>query len=401
MGLTRRHFIRIGSLSLLAAASSGSGSRRAGAESDATGTREPLLVVIFLRGAADGLHLVPPIGDRSYARLRGELAIEKALPFAVGFGLHPELAPLTPLVERGELAVVHAVGSPDATRSHFEAQDFMEAGAPGSARVSGGWLSRGLASEQLSAFASIAIAPQLPLSLRGAGSFAITNLNSFGIPGLRREAREALAALYAADSEDPVSQAGHRALAAWKDFEAHFGRQRGRGRLGRPGRAGTRIEQSAEELLALERAGLGVEAVFLESSGWDTHVNQGARDGAMANWIGDLARGIASLDAGLRRRRELRLIVMTEFGRTVRPNGSRGTDHGHGSVMLVAGAGVKGGLHGDWRGLSESNLYQGRDLPVTTDWRTPLHEVLAAHLGAKPPKDTFPDFAPQTLGLFG
>jgi uncharacterized protein (DUF1501 family) len=200
---------------------------------------------------------------------------------------------------------------------------------------------------------------------------------------------------------DPVSVAGRRARGAGKDLEAHIGPKRSRGRLRRPGRAGTRIEQSAEELLGLERAGLGIEAVFLESRGWDTHVNQGARDGAMANWIGDLARGVASLDAGLRRHRELRLIVMTEFGRTVRPNGSRGTDHGHGSVMLVAGAGIKGGLHGDWRGLSESSLYQGRDLPVTTDWRTPLHEVLAAHLGMKPPGDTFPDFAPQTLGLFG
>jgi len=400
MGLTRRRFLRAGSATLLCACA-----RPGLSVSDATrafaggGAGEPLLVVIFLRGGADGLHLVPPVGERAYASLRGSLALSSPLPFRTGFGLHPALAPLLPLVERDRLAVVHAVGSSHPTRSHFEAQDFMEAGEPGTNDLHDGWLARALAGvAEEDAFASLAIASQLPLSLRGAGSFAMTDVAGFGVAA-GPEARDGLERLYAEAADDPVVLAGRRALGAVADLERRVG-SRGRGGGRRSRGAGERLLGSVEQLLVLEGAGLPVQAVCLESDGWDTHVNQGVETGQMARWIGDLAEAVARLDAGLRGRRELRLVVMTEFGRTVRPNGSRGTDHGHGSVMLVAGEGVRGGVHGDWRGLEEPVLHEGRDLTVTTDWRSVLYEVTTAHLGRRPPADTFPGHTARSLGLF-
>jgi uncharacterized protein (DUF1501 family) len=159
------------------------------------------------------------------------------------------------------------------------------------------------------------------------------------------------------------------------------------------------LKASAGHVVALERAGLPIRAIFLESSGWDTHLNQGTESGAMARAIDDLAGAVAHLSDEMAGRRDLLVVVMTEFGRTVRANGSRGSDHGHGSVMFVAGPRVRGGVYGDWPGLSEDRLYQGRDLPVTTDYRSVLWEVLRAHLGSAPPTDTFPGFEPETLGM--
>jgi uncharacterized protein (DUF1501 family) len=394
MGLTRRRFLRDGGLGVfLACARPG---LALGGEPAALPPDAPLLVVILLRGGADGLHLVPPVGDAAYAGLRGALALSDTLPFATGFGLHEELAPLLPLVERGELAAVLCAGSPHPTRSHFEAQDFLEAGEPGATTRHDGWLARGLRGALPSPFAALAIAPELPLSLRGSGSFAMADVDAFGIPGADRGERAALARLYD-EGDDPVSRTGRQALAALAEFERRMGPGRPRF-LRRPSLAGYRLAEGAEQVLRLERAGIPLEAVFLESGGWDTHVRQA---GAMAVAMRDLAQAIAALDAGLRERRALRLVALSEFGRTVRPNGSGGTDHGHGGVVLVAGAGVRGGIHGDWRGLEERWLHEGRDLPVSADWRSVLHEVLAAHLRARPPADTFPGFEPRAIGVFG
>ena len=409
MGLTRRDFLQAGGAGLLAAACApaqvvlpeGVPTARAFPATDAG---EPLLVVVFLRGGADGLHLVPPAGDAAYTRLRGDLALSEVHPFTTGFGLHPGFEPVLPLVERGELAAVHAVGSPHPTRSHFEAQDLMELGVAGSTRQRDGWLTRALdgASEE-DPFAALAITSQLPLSLRGSGSFAVGDAGSFGIAAASPRAREALVALYAAGEEDPVALSGRRALAALAEYERLVGRPARSARFARSARRGRRpgLAQGAQQIVALEETGLRLRAVFLESEGWDTHINQGTGSGAMANQVRDLAEAMALLCAAFRDQRELLVVAMTEFGRTVRPNGSRGSDHGHGSVMLVAGPRVRGGLHGDWRGLGEATLYEGRDLPVTTDWRDPLHEVLTAHLGGRPPAGTFPGHAPRSLGLVG
>jgi uncharacterized protein (DUF1501 family) len=358
-------------------------------------------VTVFLRGAADGLHLAPPTGDPGYRALRGSLALSEALPFERNFSLHPELAALAPLIEREQLALVHAAGSPDATRSHFEAQDIMELGKPGPTRSQDGWLARGLAASNDDPFATIAITSEQPLALRGSGAFAIADPERFGLPGVSPHARAALAEQYLA-APDALSRSGVRALSALDDYERAMrtGARSSRRRARRSGRAAPQsLAAHAEQLLAIDRSGLGVRAAALESGDWDTHSNQGADQGRMARSIRDLGDGLATLAKGLGERRDWLVVVMTEFGRTVRPNGSRGTDHGHGSVMFVAGPRVRGGVYGDWAGLSEDRLYQGRDLPVLTDWRHVLHEVLQAHLGGPPAATTFPGFEAAPLGL--
>ncbi len=346
MGLTRRVFLRVGGAGLLVSACAPASLRALDAEATpaprASGGTDPLLVVVFLRGGADGLHLVPPVGDPGYPKLRPSLALSQALPFTRDFGLHPKLGALNALVERGELAVVHAVGSQHPTRSHFEAQDFMELGEPGALHLSDGWLARGLdpvADE--SVFASLALTSQLPLSLRGSGSFAIADPSEFGLPDAGNRTRTELARRYASGGTDPVAVAGASALEALAEYERLTG---ARGRVRRaPRRPNLSLKASAGHVVALVHAGLPIRAVFLESSVWDTHLNQGTESGAMARGIDDLAGAVAHLSAEMAGRRDLLVVVMTEFGRTVRANGSRGSDHGHGSVMLVAGPRVRGG----------------------------------------------------------
>jgi uncharacterized protein (DUF1501 family) len=412
MGLNRREFIRAGGMGLLVAAGA-PGSARAGVTEAlaaaargpsggaAAGGGAPLLIHVFLRGAADGLHLVPPTGDPGYTKLRGELALNETLPFTRTFSLHPELAALTPLVERRQLAVIHGAGSPDATRSHFEAQDIMEVGGTATG-LEDGWLTRGLrGANDVDAFASLALTGEQPLALRGSGAFAIDDPAHFGLPGASHRARSAIEASYR-DAGDPAGLAGARALAALSEYEraTTAGRTPESRRFARRRRPGNQtLANCAEQLLAIDRSGLGLRAACLESDDWDTHANQGTEQGRMAGRIRDLGDALAALAAGLGSERDWLVVVMTEFGRTVRPNGSRGSDHGHGSVMFVAGPRVRGGAFGDWAGLSHEHLYEGRDLPVLTDWRSVLHEVLGAHIGGAPPADTFPGFTPESLGL--
>ncbi|MCP4005620.1 MAG: DUF1501 domain-containing protein [bacterium] len=399
MAVTRRDFLRDGTLGLAASACVPMWLSRPAA---AGKIAEPLLVVLFLRGAADALHLVPPVGDPDYTRQRGQLSIENPLPFAPGFALHPALAPLQPLVDAKQLAVVHAVGSSDTSRSHFEAQDLMEM-ASGNTRslargVPLGWLARALRRDDPSdLFSSLALSLRPPLSLRGAEAFAMPRPESFGIGGASRIAQRALEAAYVRAGDDPVGLAGTRAFAAVERVRAAFIHSRARAPGTRPG--SRQFVRLVEGLGALERARLGVRAVFFELDGWDTHANQGGDTGQMARAIGNLASGLARLFELMQGRRDVIAVVMTEFGRTVAPNGSGGTDHGHGSAMLVAGPRVRGGIFGDWPGLAKSRLYEGRDLAITSDYRNVLHEVLSAHLGEKPPADTFPGFSASPLGL--
>lgn len=407
MVLTRRRVLQLGGLS--AAALAGVpiwfASRRASAAIEA---RTPLLVLIFLRGGADGLHLVPPIGDPEYARARGSLALAKTLPFVEGFGLHPALAPLQPLVERGELAAVHAVGSSDRSRSHFEAQDLMELADPERRGGGTGWLARAMAgTTDEGPFATLALAGGLPLSLRGSGAFAIGDPSQFGLSGADTNARARLERRYTDAAGDPFAEAGLRALGALSEFEHRTGRSpqgleapETRSPARRKGRrADPPLSERIRQLLELDQARLGIRAVALECHGWDTHQRQGTETGSMTRPIQELASGMASLADALRGRRDWLAVAITEFGRTVRPNGSQGSDHGHGGVTLIAGPGVKPGVHGPWPGLTEGALHEGRDLAVATDYRHVLFEVLSATLRTAPPPQTFPGFAPKPLGL--
>ncbi len=405
MGLTRRGFLDAGAKGVLAAATAPLWLDTSLARALQRGERPPLLAVVFLRGAADGLHVVPPIGDRLYASTRKTLALRETLPFVKGFGLHPEMAPLRPLIERNRLAVVHACGSPEINRSHFEAQDRVEAGEVGRRNTNSGWLARGLSDAgEPSPFASLALTSQLPLSMHGAGGFAIDEPEDFGLPGASRRAREALHRDYASDPDPVFSRSGARALEALDEYEQRMGRPQGTGprsQQGKRRRRGGKLAHQVDNLLRIEASGLPVRAVFLETSSWDTHQNQGTEKGSMANALHDLATAIEKLSEGLQERREWLLMVHTEFGRTVAPNGSRGSDHGHGSVALVAGTRVRGGLYGDWPGLRQADLSEGRDLAVTTDYRSVAWEVLRGHLGQAPPRETFPGFEASPLGLLG
>ncbi len=394
MVLTRRDFVRSG---LLAAGTLpiwyASGPLRAASARKG----EPLLVVIFQRGGADGLHLAPPLGDPGYAKLRGKLALSDALPFDGKFRLHPSLARLEPLVAARQLALVPAAGSPDPSRSHFAAQDSIEAGEPGSRRIVDGWLARALrAADPGGAFASLALTDALPVTLRGSGAFAISDPRQFGVPGASDRALAAVEAAYSGPGGDVFRDSGRLALDALSDYRQRTGYRAPRG-FGRPVRP--QLEARARALVDLERTGLPIRAVMLESSGWDTHLRQGTDRGTMAGPLADLAAGMALLYEGLAERRDLLIVVMTEFGRTVRPNGSGGSDHGHGSALLVAGPRVRGGVHGDWPGLEPHRLWEGRDLPVANDYRHVLSEVLQAHLGRPVPEAAFPGFEARRLGL--
>jgi uncharacterized protein (DUF1501 family) len=413
--VTRREFAGLAALGLLAAAGTPLwlAPRRARAAGDG------LLVVVFQRGGSDGLHLVPPVGESEYARLRGALALSRqdVLPFVPGFGLHPDCAPLQPLLERGELAVVHAAGSRHPTRSHFEAQELMELGAVGRGRATDGWMSRALGGvREGRLFSAVAISEESPLSLQGSGALAIGDPRAFSLGGASPAALASLEEAYAVEPHDPVSAAGRQALAAAASLRAAhaerdlsvardsgvaraLGVARARALCGtrsaRSGGSRALLSQRVDLLLALEERGLGIEAAFLDSWGWDTHANQA---GVMGRRVRDLCEAIAKLVGAARGRRDVRVVVMTEFGRTVRPNGSGGSDHGCASAMLVAGTGVRGGLHGEWPGLRA--LYEDRDLAVGTDYRSVLFEVVRAHTGAAPPPHVFPGFEPSPVGLF-
>jgi uncharacterized protein (DUF1501 family) len=406
--LTRREILGAGALGLVTAAGLPLWSRAEGTA--AVSPLDPLLVVIFLRGAADGLHLVPPMGDASLRRLRaGSLAVERTLALPEGvpgsgaFALHPAFEPIAPLLARGELAIVHAAGSPDPTRSHFEAQDFMEAGTPGRHARGDGWMARALGPTSDEAlFSRIALTSELPISLRGTRAIALSDPQRLSLGRLPERERAALTAAYeGGDPADPVVAAGRRALemaGRLRELEPGGAERRSRDAAS-GGRRDRSLKRRVETLIALDRSGGSIEAAFLDVGDWDTHSNQGGVEGRAAQRIRDLAEGMAALHDAFAGRRALTTLVMTEFGRTARPNGTGGTDHGHGSAMLVAGSRVRPGVHGEWRGLGSDALHQGRDLPVLNDYRDVAAEVLRAHLGRAPGPDVFPGHTVKRIGV--
>jgi uncharacterized protein (DUF1501 family) len=355
--------------------------------------RRRVLVAIFQRGAADGLNIVIPFADPDYARARPRIAVappsregdERALDLDGFFGLHPGLAPLFPLFTRGELAWVHAVGSPDATRSHFDAQDFMEAGTPGVKSTADGWLNRclqhGPAPAAPSVFRGVALAPLLPRSLQGpAGALALPSLEGFELRGSAPEVHKGFESLYRQAVQDFLGGTGAATFEALR-------RLRGARAAARPpehgavypgGRLGEALRQTAQ----LVKADVGLEIAFVEAGGWDHHVAEGGARGQLATRLLELGQALAAFwqDLG-ERRRDVVVLSMTEFGRTVRENGSAGTDHGHAGAMLVLGGPVRGGrVYGRWPGLAPEQLFEGRDLARTTDFRDLFAEVAVRHL---------------------
>ena len=400
----RRFFLKSSGLALAALGVAPGFLRRALASTDAS--RRKVLVTIFQRGAVDGLSMVPPVAEPAYAAARPAIAIPPpgaadgaAVALDGPFALHPALASLLPLWKSGSLAIVHAAGSPDPSRSHFDAQDFLDAGTPGVKSTRDGWLNRALQSEAATGttpFRAVALQPNLPRSLAGrAPAVAMGSIGDFGVRGGRAGAAMAdrLARDYAAAGDAALRTTGgeaFEALRALRDANpARFAPAPGADYPAAP--IGQRLRQIAQ----LIKADVGLEIAATDCGGWDTHAGQGASRGPLAARLGELGDALAAFSADLcDRMADVCIVTMTEFGRTVKENGTRGTDHGHGSVMLVLGGGVKGRrVLARWKGLREEDLYEGRDLAVTTDHREVLSEVLAGHLGVTNLATVFPGFA--------
>jgi uncharacterized protein (DUF1501 family) len=376
--------------------------------------RKRVLITIFQRGAVDGLNMIVPFAEREYYAARPSIALARpgsdpqaALDLDGFFGLHPRLAPLKRLYDAGHLAVVHATGSPDGTRSHFDAQDYMETATPGVKSTPDGWLNRYLHAREHEAqtpFRAVALASQLPRALQGvAPALAIGQIDRFGIrAGQSTEmVQSSFESAYAAAADRVLHSTGRDAFDAVRMLkQADPTRYTPSNGADYPRSA---YGEALKQIAQLVKADVGLEVAFAESGNWDHHVNEGAALGQLATRLDDFGRGIAALVRDLDdRMQDVVVLTMSEFGRAVAENGNRGTDHGHGNAMFILGGSVRGGkVYGKWPGLAREQRYEGRDLAVTTDFRAVFNEVVHQHLGLTNTRAVFPGFtAPTPLGLF-
>lgn len=403
MATTRRIFLKSSGLAMVGVGALPTWLARSAWASE-RGGRKQVLVAIFQRGAVDGLNMVTPYGEADYYRLRPSIALprQELINLDGFFGLHPALGGLKPLWDRGVLGVVQAAGSPDPSRSHFDAQDFMESGTPGVKSTDDGWLNRAMGCEHSrtpSPLRAIAMGPQMPLTLQGkAPAVAIQSLQAFRVgAGPQAAATDAAFAAMYDDTRDAVLRpAGQDTFEALRLLQSLDGQkyQPANGAIYPKQELGQHLQQLAQ----LIKADVGVEVAFADVGGWDNHVNEGAVQGQMANNLRQFGDALAAFwqDLG-ERQRDVVVVTMSEFGRTVHENGDRGTDHGHANAMFVLGGSVRGGrVYGDWPGLAPEKLYQNRDLAVTTDFRDVLSEAVARHLGvseASALAQVFPGFA--------
>lgn len=400
-GVTRRGFLRGGALALVGTSVVPAFLTRAVyAEVDRAAAARKKLVVIFQRGACDGLNVVVPYAEKNYYSMRPTIAIQKkdVLDLDGFFGLHPAMSAMKPLYEQGHLAVVHAAGSPDPTRSHFDAQDYMESGTPGLKSTVDGWLNRALQVETLeekpSPFRAVALGPEVPRTLQGkVPAVAVANLQDFSVGGRGPKTTavsDAFQAMYDESTDAVLHGTGQETFEAVKMLKAADpgGYKPANGVVYPTTPFGNSLKQVAQLL----KANLGVEAAFSDIGGWDTHQNQGAENGQLANRLKEFSEGIAAFWRDMGDQAEnVTMVTMSEFGRTARQNGTGGTDHGHANVMFVLGGAVKGGkVYGQWPGLKDEQLNEGRDLKVTTDFRNVLGEAAYKTLGARRLDVVFP-----------
>jgi len=416
--MERRAFVKSGALALVTMGLSPSFLRRTAFGMDLfNAPKGKVLICLFQRGAADALNIVVPHGERAYYAMRPSIAIPQpsrnvangAIDLDGFFGLHPALAPLKPLYDRGLLAPVHAVGSPSTTRSHFDAQDYMETGTPDMKGTTDGWLNRYLAVKGTcdecnlakTPFRAVSLTPQTPRILEGpSATVAMNSLDEFSVRATGNSA-ERLEALYRTGSADLVHGTGAEMFDAVKMLRSanpqkylpQNGAEYPRSQFG------LRLLQIAQ----LIKSNVGLEIAFADVGGWDTHVNQGSSTGQLAQRLDDFSRSIAALVADLGDRMDdVVIMTMSEFGRMARENGNRGTDHGHAGALFVIGGRVKGGkVHGKWPGLEQEQLYEGRDLALTTDFRSVFAEVVSDHLGARATEKIFPGFAASPSAYLG
>ena len=405
MGISRRVFVRAGALGLVSygldplflGRAAYALTRHTGAPAN-----RRTLVCLFQRGAVDGLSMIVPHGEAEYYQERPRIAIprQSVVDLDGHFGLHPQLAPLKPFWDAGSLTAIHAVGSPDSTRSHFDAQDYMESGTPGVKSTTDGWANRYCQHAQEhrdTPFRAVAFGPQLPRLLAGsAPSLAIDDLRSFGmrVPGAAQDKlTRAFESLYQGGATGLLASSAEESFEAIRMLKTanptglspEHGAQYPRSKLG----------DSLQQIAQLIKADLGVEIAFADVSGWDTHVNQGNDQGQLAARLTELGQALAAFATDLgERMAEVCVLTMSEFGRTIRENGTNGTDHGHATAMLVLGGNVQGGrVAGKWPGLAPEARFEGRDVAVTTDFRDLFAEILTRHLGARDLSAVFPGYA--------
>ena len=385
-----------------------------------TGGRRKTLIAIFQRGAVDGLNMVVPYGERSYYDLRPSIAIAKptsgntqsAVNLDGFFGLHPSLAPFKSLWDSKRLAIVHAAGSPDNTRSHFDAQDYMESATPGRKGTPDGWLNRYLQSKsetERNIFRAVSMTQLTPRAMQGkAPTLAISNLADFTIRAGKNSAsvQDGFEEIYAQTVNDTIAGTGRETFEAVNylkqvnpaQYKPENGAQYPR----------TPFGNSLLQIAQLIKANVGLEVAFTDTPGlnWDTHVNEGSGQGQLGNLLQQFSNSIAALYTDLGQRMDdVVILTMSEFGRTARENGNRGTDHGHANAMFVIGNGVRGGkVYGQWPGLKSDQLNEGRDLALTTDFRDVFGEIAARHLGTSNLQTVFPGYATSEAkfkGFFG
>lgn len=412
MSITRRVFLKNSALALVSTTVVPSFLTRAVYGATAPGKKR--LVVIFQRGAADGLNIVVPYGDPNYYAMRPTIEIPQrdVIQLDSLFGLHPSLASFKPIWDQKHLAIVHAAGSPDPTRSHFDAQDFMESGTPGYKGTEDGWLNRALrgktATPKDEPFRAVALGTSLPRILAGhEPAIAVSNVKQFGVGGNNAAAAPAansFESMYAGSVDSVLHGTGQETFDAVKMLKAADPSQYqpATGADYPRGRFGDALRQTAQ----LIKANLGVQVAFTDIGGWDHHVNEGATQGQIANILREFGQSISAFWTDLGDLQEETVVVtMSEFGRTAHENGNRGTDHGHANIMFVLGGPVRGGrVYGQWPGLAANQLYEGRDLALTTDFRRVIGEAVYAHLGNRDLNTVFPNYEntpSRFLGMLG
>jgi uncharacterized protein (DUF1501 family) len=404
MMATRRLFLKSSGLAMFGFGTSPLWLQRAVAAPDPM--QKKVLVAIFQRGAVDGLNVVVPFGEANYSRLRPNIAVStpsrgdngsSAIDLDGFFGLHPSLAPLKPIYDAKQLAIIHAVGSPDPTRSHFDAQDYMESGTPGRKTTADGWLNRALTQEKDSSpVRAISVGTTLARTLRGSNdAVAVQSVDKFRVSD--SDMAGAFETMYASALDGVLQGAGRETFEAVKLMESI--RQRPYTPANGAEYPSNPLGQSLLQIARMIKANAGLEVAFADMGGWDTHANEPAQ---LQNLLTQFGSALAAFHRDMGDRMEdVAVVTMSEFGRTAKENGARGTDHGHANVMFAFGADIRGGkVYGDWPGLEQEQLFEGRDLAVTTDFRDVLGELVSRHLGGAPVSKVFPGYTtPKYRGL--
>jgi uncharacterized protein (DUF1501 family) len=419
--VSRRGFIKSGGLALFGVGLMGGipgflAEAAAGTKVESLYKRKKILVTIFQRGAMDGLMAVTPFTDSYLQAARPGLFLSAAkatkskplIDLDGRFGLHPSMAAFEPLFREKRLAIVHGIGSPNTSRSHFDAQDYMESGTPFSKSTPTGWLNRAvglLGHEAATPFQAISLTSSLPRSLYGDNaSLAIGNLQDFAIQMQGNKmgastAAQGFEALYDQTTSGLLKETGKESFEAMKMLSKN--NVKNYVPANNVVYPNTTLGNSLKQIAQLIKMDVGLEVACAESNGWDTHFNQGRDTGIFARNVDDLSNSIMALWNDIEAYQDdVNIMTMTEFGRTVHQNGTGGTDHGRASCNFILGNDVNGGLvQGNMEPLAVENLEDGRDLAVTTDFRAVFSEVADKHLKISNDKLLFPGWAGATIGV--